>query len=150
MAIKVSLSEFTLFKDLPEELIDKVDKLCEEVNFKAGDFIFREGDSADKLHFLVDGSIVLKVNLTSRPDSITVSAVNKKHESFGWSGIVAPYHYTASAVCDTDCSIFTVNGESFMKLLEEYPSAGFIVMKRITELVASRLRTSRQALLKTL
>jgi len=150
MAIKVSLSEFTLFKDLPEEVIDKVDKLCEEATFKAGDFIFREGDSADKLHFLVDGSIVLKVNLTSRPDSITVSAVNKKHESFGWSGIVAPYHYTASAVCDTDCSIFTVNGESFMKLLEEYPSAGFIVMKRITELVASRLRTSRQALLKTL
>ena len=37
-----------------------------------------------------------------------------------------------------------------MTLLEENPSAGFIVMKRLTELVASRLRNSRQALLKTL
>jgi len=150
MATKASLAEFTLFKDLPEELLDKVNALCDEATFKAGDFIFREGETADKLHFLVDGSVILKVNLTSRPDSVTVSAVNKKNESFGWSGIVAPYHYTASAVCETDTSVVTIQGESFMKLLEEYPAAGFTVMQRITELIASRLRTSRQGLLKTL
>jgi hypothetical protein len=34
--------------------------------------------------------------------------------------------------------------------LSENPAAGFIVMQRITELIASRLRNSRQALLKTL
>jgi hypothetical protein len=37
-----------------------------------------------------------------------------------------------------------------MKLLEENPAAGFTVMRRLTELVSSRLRNSRQALLKTL
>ena len=150
MATKAPLSEFTLFKDLPEELLDKVNKLCEEASYKEGDFIFREGDSADKMHFLLAGSVVLKVKLTSRPDSITVSAVNKKYESFGWSGIVSPYHYTASAICETDCSIVTIQGDGFMKLLGENPSAGFTVMQRITELIASRLRTSRQGLLKTL
>jgi hypothetical protein len=35
-------------------------------------------------------------------------------------------------------------------LLDENPAAGFTVMQRLTELVASRLRNSRQALLKTL
>jgi hypothetical protein len=37
-----------------------------------------------------------------------------------------------------------------MKLLNENPEAGFAVMQRLTELVSSRLRNSRQALLKTL
>jgi len=120
------------------------------VTYSEGDYIFREGDQADKLHFLLVGEVVLKVNLTSRPESITVSAVSQQYESFGWSGIVPPYHYTASAVCTADCKVLTIPGEGFMKLLEKNTAAGFIVMRRLTELVASRLRNSRQALLKTL
>ena len=150
MATNAPLSEFALFRNLPEELLDKVAALGKEMTYSEGDFIFREGDQADKLHFLLVGEVVLKVNLTSRPESITVSAVSQQYESFGWSGIVPPYHYTASAVCTADCKVLTIPGEGFMNLLEKNTAAGFIVMRRLTELVASRLRNSRQALLKTL
>ena len=150
MATNAPLSEFVLFRNIPEELLDKVAALGQEETFAQEDVIFREGDLADDLHFLLAGEIVLKVKLTSRPESITVSAVSQQYESFGWSGIVPPYHYTASAICETDCKVLTIDGKGFMKLLEENPSAGFIVMQRLTELVASRLRNSRQALLKTL
>jgi len=44
--------------------------------FSKGDFVFREGEKADQLHFLMDGNVTLKVKLTSRPESITVSVVN--------------------------------------------------------------------------
>ncbi len=150
MATNIPLSEFPLFRDLPEDLLDKVAALGKEESFAQGDAIFREGEEADKLHFLLEGELVLKVKLTSRPESITVSAVSQRYESFGWSGIVPPYHYTATGVCETDCKVLTIPGNSFMKLLGENPAAGFIVMKRLIELVASRLRNSRQALLKTL
>ena len=150
MATKAPLSEFPLFKDLPEELLDKIAAVCEEETVSAGDSVFREGDQADKLHFLIEGSIVLKVKLTSRPDSITVSAVSQKFESFGWSGIVPPYHYTATAICEEECRVLVVPGNKFMDLLQANPSAGFVVMQRLTELISSRLRTSRQGLLKTL
>jgi len=150
MATTASLAEFPLFRNLPEALLDKIAALGEELSFSKGDAIFREGEQADKLHFLLEGDLLLKVKLTSRPESITVSAVSQRFESFGWSGIVPPYHYTASAVCETDCRILTFPGESFMKLLEANPASGFAVMQRLTELVSSRLRNSRQALLKTL
>ncbi|MGD8402955.1 MAG: cyclic nucleotide-binding domain-containing protein [Anaerolineales bacterium] len=150
MATTAPLSEFALFRNLPEELLDKVAKLGEEVSFSQGDAIFREGDEADKLHFLLEGEIILKVKLTSRPEHITVSAVRQQYESFGWSGIVSPFHYTASAYCEEDCKVLMLPGKEFMNLLNENPKAGFTVMQRITEIVASRLRNSRQALLKTL
>jgi CRP/FNR family cyclic AMP-dependent transcriptional regulator len=150
MATNAPLSEFTLFRNLPEELLAKVAALGEESTFSQGDSIFREGEEADKLHFLLNGEIVLKVKLTSRPEHITVSAVSQQYEGFGWSGIVPPYHYTASAICEVDCKVLTVPGEDFMKLLSDNPAAGFTVMKRLAELIASRLRNSRQALLKTL
>ena len=150
MATNAPLSEFILFRNLPEELLNKIAALGEEVTFSKGDHIFREGEQADKLHFLLEGKLVLKVKLTSRPESVTVSAVGQKYESFGWSGIVPPYHYTASAICETECKVLTLPGDEFMKLLEKNPVAGFIVMQRLTELVASRLRNSRQTLLKTI
>jgi CRP/FNR family cyclic AMP-dependent transcriptional regulator len=150
MATNASLAEFPLFRNLPEALIEKFAALGEEQSFSQGDLIFRESEQADQLHFLLAGEVLLKVKLTSRPESITVSAVSQRFESFGWSGVVSPYHYTASAVCETACKILTIPGVKFMKLLEENPEAGFIVMQRLTELISSRLRNSRQALLKTL
>lgn len=150
MATNVSLSDFPLFVDLPEELLRKIARLCEESTFAEGEAVFREGEKAELLHFLIDGKVLIKVNLTSRPDHITVSAVNQRYESFGWSGIVPPYLYTATAVCEEECKILYLPGAELMKLLHEFPGAGFTVMTRLTELISNRLRTSRQGLLKAL
>ena len=150
MATKAQLSEFPLFKDLSEELLDKVTELCIEETFAKGETVFREGEKADKLHFLLKGDIVLKVKLTSRPESITVSVVSQDNESFGWSGIVPPYIYTATAYCEEECRVLLLPSDEFMTLLKGNPEAGFTVMQRLTELISSRLRSSRQGLLKTL
>jgi CRP-like cAMP-binding protein len=150
MATTLPLSEFPLFRNLSEDLLDKIAALSEEEAFLQGENVFREGEDADSLHFLLEGSVLLKVRLTSRPESITVSAVSQNYESFGWSGIVPPYHYTASAVCEVDSKFLTIPGDRFMNLLKENPTAGFTIMQRLTELIASRLRNSRQALLKTI
>ena len=144
------LSRFDLFKGLPVSLLEDIAAISEEVSVKQGEFVFREGEKADKLHFLLHGSIALRVKLTSRPESITVSFVSSPYQSFGWSGIVAPYHYTSSAECDEDSNLVIIPADPFMKLLEQNPEAGFKVMQRIAEIIADRLRNSRQALLKTM
>jgi CRP-like cAMP-binding protein len=145
-----TLSQFDLFKHLPDDLLKRIADIGKESSFKKGAFVFREGEKADKLHFLIDGSIALRVNLTSRPESVTVSYISMPYQSFGWSGVVAPHHYTSSAECDEDSELLIIPAEPFMKLMEEHPEAGFKVMRRIAEIIADRLRNSRQALLKTI
>jgi CRP/FNR family cyclic AMP-dependent transcriptional regulator len=144
------ISQFSLFKGLPEPLLKQIAAIGKETSAKKGEFVFREGEKADQLHFLVSGSIALRVKLTSKPEHVTVSFVGKPYESFGWSGVVPPYHYTSSAICEEDSQILVVPGEKFMQILEQHPEAGFIVMRRIAEIIADRLRNSRQALLKTM
>ena len=144
------LSEFGLFKGLPDSLLRDIAALSEETSVKKGEVIFREGEKADKLHFLINGSVALRVKLTSRPESITVSFVSSPYQSFGWSGIVAPNHYTSSAECEEDSTLMLISAAPFMKLLEQNPESGFKVIQRIAEIIADRLRNSRQALLKTL
>jgi CRP-like cAMP-binding protein len=144
------LSEFSLFKGLPETLLKKIAAIGDEASAAKGDFIFREGEKAGKLHFLISGSIALRVKRTSKPQYVTVSFVSKPYESFGWSGIVPPYHYTASAECEEGTKFLVISSGPFMKLLEQNPESGFKVMQHITEIIADRLRNSRQALLKTM
>lgn len=150
MTSPVTLSQFNLFNDLPESLLKEIAAMSREVPFKKGEFVFHEGESADKLHFLLSGSIALRVKLTSRPDSVTVSYISIPYQIFGWSGMVAPFHYTASAECDEDSNLLIIPSEPFMKLLAGHPEHGFNVMVRIAEVISDRLRNSRQALLKTL
>ncbi|MCL4274359.1 MAG: cyclic nucleotide-binding domain-containing protein [Anaerolineales bacterium] len=145
-----TLSQFSLFNGLPEPLLKQIAEIGVQTSAKKGEFVFHEGEKADKLHFLLDGSVALRVKLTSRPESVTVSFVSTPFQSFGWSGIVPPFHYTSSAECDEDSNLLIIPAQPFMKLMEENPQAGFQVMKRIAEIIADRLRNSRQALLKTI
>ena len=145
-----ALSRFDLFKGLPTSLLEDIAAISEEVSLKQGEFVFHEGERADKLHFLHNGSIALRVKLTSRPESVTVSFISSPYQSFGWSGIVAPHHYTSSAQCDEDSNLVIIPAKPFMNLMEKNPEAGFKVMLRIAEIIADRLRNSRQALLKTM
>ncbi len=145
-----TLSQFGLFKGLPESLLNEIAAICSEASYKNDEFVFREGETADKLHLLVKGSVALRVKLTSRPEAVTVSFISTPFQSFGWSGVVAPFHYTSSAQCDEDSEVITLPAAPFMKLLEQNPEAGFKVMQRITVIIADRLRNSHQALLKTI
>ena len=150
MITKELLANFDLFKGVPESVLEEVAKLCEEVFVQKDGYVFREGETANKLHLLVKGSIALRVNLTSRPESVTVSIVSRPNQTLGWSGVVAPNHYTASAFCEEDSHLVAIPADKFMQALEANPEVGFKVMLRITEIISDRLRNSRQALLKTL
>ncbi len=150
MITKESLANFELFNGVPENVVDEVAKYCEDVFVQKDGYVFREGETADKLHLLVKGSIALRVNLTSRPDSVTVSIVSRPNQTLGWSGVVSPNHYTASAFCEEDSHLIAIPADKFMQVMEAHPEAGFKVMLRITEIISDRLRNSRQALLKTM
>ncbi len=150
MITKEMLANSELFRGVPVHALEEIVSICEEVFVAKDGYVFHEGEKADKLHLLIKGSIALRVRLTSRPDSVTVSIVSQPYQTLGWSGVVPPHYYTASAYCEGDCSLVALPADKFLKILEAHPEAGFKVMLRITEIIADRLRNSRQALLKTM
>jgi CRP-like cAMP-binding protein len=150
MITKESLSKFELFREIPMPVLKEVEEICEEVFVAKNGYVFREGERADRIHLLVQGSVALRVKLTSRPDSVTVSIVSRPGQTLGWSGLVSPNHYTASAFCEEDCMLAAIPADKFMQILEKHPEAGLKIMLRVTEVISDRLRNSRQTLLKTM
>jgi len=150
MVTKEFLAEFELFKGVSEPILHEIAGIGREISVKQDDVVFREGEKADLLHLLVKGSIALRVKLTSRPESVTVSIVARPHQTLGWSGVVRPFHYTATAYCEEDSQLIAIPAEGFLAVLDKHPEAGYKIMLRITEIISDRLRNSRQALLKTM
>ena len=144
------LSQASLFEGLTEEQLTPISDLCEEVTCEQGQVLFWEGDQAEALYILLEGEINIFVQLSSRPERVTVSVINQPYQTFAWSGVVAPYYYTASALCEADCRLIALDGQALMEVLEQDPVMGFVVIRRIAEVIGGRLRNTRVVGLKAL
>jgi toluene monooxygenase system ferredoxin subunit len=144
------LSQISLFEELSEEQLKAVANVSEPVTCQQGEVLFWEGDPAEWLFVLLEGEINIFVQLSSRPERVTVSVINQPYQTLAWSGLVAPNVYTASGLCETDCRLLAIDGEALMEVLKSDPVMGFVVMQHIAEVISSRARNTRFALLKTL
>ena len=94
--------------------------------FAAGEVLFRKGDIADKLYFLVEGQI----DLVEAGRSIPVG------ELFGEIAFFAPdRRRTGTARCATIGKVLTIDESSFKQLYFQNPAFGFEVVR----LLAGRL-----------
>lgn len=135
-----------LFAGLGDETLARIAALCQTEFYQAGAVIFSEGDPADKLYVLIEGIVTIRIQPAPGGKSFVVQPIEKKAGVFGWSGLADPSIYTASAVCATDARVIAIDGEKLMALLEESPSAGLVVMKRLVTIIGTRLRRTREYL----
>ncbi len=135
-----------LFAGLNDDMLRKIALLCRQDSYRAKTVLFAEGDSADKVYMLQEGIVVIRIQPAPDANSIVVQPVEKKYSVFGWSGLAEPNVYTATAVCATEAKVVTIDGKELMALLEEYPSVGLVVMRRVAAIISARLRHTREHL----
>jgi len=138
------LKGFGVFKGLGEKDLDRIGELCGEANFKGEERIFSEGTKATHLHLCRSGKVDIVVWLRE-PWSKDV-AVHRAEagELFGWSAVVAPYTYTASAVGVEDGEQIVVKGPHLLELFDRNPRIGLAVWANLSSEVSARLTQTRQ------
>ena len=146
LSLIACLQTSDLFAGLGDEMLAKIAKLGQTESYKAGAVIFAEGNPADKLYVLDEGIVTIRIQPAPGGKSFVVQPIEKKAGVFGWSGLADPSIYTASAVCATDVRVVAIDGDKLMALLEEFPSAGLVVMRRLVAIIGARLRRTRECL----
>lgn len=150
MVSNEELSKVEFFSELSDDQLKRISTVCEYAAFDKRAMLFREGDRATKFYILQEGKVVIQIQLSSRPTTVSVSVINKPYESLGWSCIVPPYFYTASAVCEENSRFIAVEGQKFVELLQADPEVGVVVFLSIAQVISARLRNSRTVLLKSI
>jgi len=100
---------------------------------KARDVLFRKGDAADHLYFLVEGRI----------EFVEIGEVMDAGSLFGEIAFFAPdKRRTLTACCTTDCTVLRIDEATFQQLYFQNPAFGF----QVVTLVAGRLMADRNRL----
>ena len=101
--------------------------------YKAGQTLFSSGDPADRLYFLVSGTVEL-------PE---VGRTLQAGQMFGEIAFFAPGRKrSSSAQCTSDCTLLSIDEDTFKQLVYQNPDFGLEVVR----LIAGRLSDDIQRL----
>ncbi len=123
--------------------------------FAKGATVFQEKDTADNLYLLVKGEVMLSVqsmfeaseDRRTKEGEVRIYAINKAGHLIGWSALVPPYHYRATATATQETQILAIPKEALEKEALEHPSFGIFLMQRILWVIGNRLRATRVRLI---
>ncbi len=119
--------------------------LAREIDFKEGEVIFQEGEKSSNLYLLVTGDVALELSTAAGPYRVQTLGPG---DAVGWSAIMMDQraHFTARAL--TDVSTVALPGDDVLSLCDHNPEIGYVLMRRLVELIADRLDSTRLQLVR--
>ncbi len=141
-----SLAHWNFFAGLDESTLGKLASLVSQLHFPEGETIFRQGDPATTLYLLLDGWVDLTVSQDAQGVRRELLMTLTQGEVFGWSAVVEPYIYTASAQCATPVTVLALPGPDLLALFTADAQLCYTLMNRICRVIAGRLESARAQL----
>lgn len=135
------LAASELFAGLPAATLARLSELGRSESFDEGATLYTVGDPADNLYILESGRVEF---LLGRDDRTSPAGfVLRKGEVFGWAALLdGQPKRIARATCLEKSSLIRMHGKEVLRVLESDPAAGYVVMRRLAELVARYLSVS--------
>lgn len=111
-----------------------------------GTVIFREGEPQDYLYILLEGRVALEIYVPGRGRVRLLTL--EPTEVFGWSSVVPQVRRrTSTAVALVPSRLALMDANALLRLCDENPALGCLVMRRLSNVIAKRLLTTRLQLL---
>ena len=137
------LRRYTFFGGFSSNELKELAMAGREQAVAEGETLFTEGGRADHFYFLAEGE--METLLKTDEEEISVSTI-PAGEPVGWSAIVEPHIYTATARATRKSEVVAFPRPSLAALLEDdHFAAAF--MKKLADLVSRRLRDTQIQLL---
>jgi CRP-like cAMP-binding protein len=135
-----SLSYIPLFQDLDPAQTALLKPLFEQFTCPANTVIFEQGTPATYLYVLIKGEVAIRYKPYDGP-TITLTRLHDG-DVFGWSAVVGSPDYTSSIVSETQIDAIRIRGSRLLKLFNDAPETGKIVMDRLARVVSSRWKNA--------
>ena len=129
------LRKAEIFQGLSEEELKKAASFCQEQSFPKGSFLCEEGSRADKFFILEEGSISIRFQ---KGVNFCIQTPGK---ILGWSFLVPPNRYTASAQALVPSRVLVIKSPDFYELVHQDAKMGLKIMENLAQIVGNRLKT---------
>ena len=123
------LAEISLFSALSKRDLQRIAKASNEITRDAGTVLVDQGDAGREAFVVIEGTATVKRN-------------NRKVGTLGPGDAIGELSLldhgprTATAVCDTDCSLFVISQRHFLAVLDDVPT----IAHKLLAVLAGRIR----------
>jgi len=124
------LRQIYFFSGLPLETLKLFAYLCTREKFKAGEYLFQQGEDDGQAFYIIEGKASLERQDNGKTAMIREYAAG---DFVGGLTLLSDMHriYLLKSVADTTCLI--LNREKFAKVMEQFPEAMPKVFKAVAQ-----------------
>ncbi len=135
---KSALDVGALFTGASEATLTELAALARREEYDPGAAIYVVGDPADDFFVLDSGRVEFRIGRDERTSP--AGFMLRKGEVFGWAALLDGHpRRIASARCLERSAVLRIDGKRTLKALEADPASGYLVMKRLSALIARYL-----------
>jgi len=129
-----------IFSGLSEAQVAALESVAAERTYRAGDYVFWEGDAPDRFYVVVRGRIKVVKHSSAGKDFIV--AFFGPGEMFGEVAVFEGKPYPASAQAAADTTVLGIKGSDFLGFLSRQPQVALAIIN----VLGGRLRDAQTRL----
>ena len=144
-SLKRILAESPFLKDLEPHHLELITGCASNVRFESGQYLFHEGEEADRFFLIRHGKVAIEVFTPDR-GPITIQTI-EAGDVLGWSWLVPPYQWRFDAKATELVRAVALDGKCLRTKCEEDHNLGYTLLKRFAHIIEQRLEATRLQLL---
>ncbi|GAB6040719.1 cyclic nucleotide-binding domain-containing protein [Endothiovibrio diazotrophicus] len=137
------LHQLSIFDGLDEGALEEIAELCSIRVCAAGEALLEqhaENEADRDLYLLINGLVDVVVRLPEESEPHEVRLENLDYELLGEIAWLHGGRRSATVTCNRPTEAIRLNGPAFMEYLERNREVGFIVLKRMMEIMSRKLQ----------
>lgn len=143
--LETILAEHPFFAGMNPRYMPLMTSCASNMRYKPGEYLFREGEAADRFYLIREGKIALETH-GAQKSRIVIETI-EAGEVLGWSWLFLPYrwHFSARALQATRAIV--LDGVCLRTKGEADHDLGYELAMRVARILMERLQATRLQLL---
>jgi len=129
------LTKVYFFQDLPDEQINKIQKVCHQIEYRPGEIIFEEGSQADRFYIVAEGAV--EVWKDYRLPEKDLLAVHERGHLFGEMALIDELPRSATVLAKEPTRLFYIDRDDFQTIIQDNSEIAISILKSVTDMVRS-------------
>jgi CRP/FNR family transcriptional regulator, cyclic AMP receptor protein len=139
------LTEHPFFADLDSASIQQLAGCARNEHLRGGEYLFREGGSAEHFYVIVHGRIALELYSANSGPHVLDSAA--EGEVLDWPWLIPPHRWLFDARAAGSTRVISLESACLRAKCEADPQLGYEFLLRVAKVMSHRLQATRVRLL---
>ncbi len=131
------LRRYSYFAGADDEILSQLAVHSQECNFSPGEYLFKEGEQAEKLYIITRGEVAISLQLGD--GTIHEVDVMVAGDIVGWSALLQPSNYRAHAIANRQTQAIAIDAKRLMGFCRENHEFGYHIMCELIRSLGQRL-----------